>query len=347
MPLRQPITTKDQAQPPFFVGVDVGGTNIKIGVVDDRGGTLAYGKFPNDVTKGPELAVQQMANTVQRLLAEACIENNEVARIGLGTPGTMDIPAGRLLEPPNLPGWENFPIRDQLSDLCQLPVTFANDAGAAAFGEYWQGSGQGQHNMVLLTLGTGIGGGIIVDGRSIDGEHSCGAECGHIVIDYHDDARKCPCGHTGHLEAYAGGHAVIKRSQEALATGRASSLTARIAQSEPLTPLLVAQEAEKGDPLALEIVLETARYIGIGIVSLMHTLDPSAVILGGAMNFGGRDSDLGRRFLARIHAEVHQRAFPIPAAQTKIDFAQLGGDAGYIGAAGLARKDFQRQRKSN
>ena len=157
-----------------------------------------------------------------------------------------------------------------------------------------------------------------------------------------DDARKIPTGQKGHLEAYASGTAIIKRTEEALEAGRQSSLSARIEAGETLSPLMVSQEADQGDELSLEIVLETARYLGIGIVSLMHTIDPGAVVLGGAIDFGGINTELGCRFLGRIKEEVQKRAFPVPAEKTVVDFARLGGDAGYLGAAGTARAQYHR-----
>jgi glucokinase len=256
----------------------------------------------------------------------------------------MDIPAGMLLQPHNLPGWFNFPICERVSHYCGCRVTFVNDGAAAAYGEYWIGSGKAHNSLVMLTLGTGVGGGIIVDDLNISGEHSHGAECGHIIIDSRDDARICPCGQGGHLEAYASATAVIKRTDEALAAGRASSLSNRLAAGEKLTPRLLAAEAEQGDALSVEIVLETARYLGIGIVSLMHTIDPDIVVLGGAMTFGGHDAPLGRQFLDRVRLEVKQRAFPVLAEKVLIDYATLGGHAGYIGAAGVARLARRRER---
>jgi glucokinase len=142
---------------------------------------------------------------------------------------------------------------------------------------------------------------------------------------------------TGHLEAYASAVAVTKRTQEAIDSGRPTSLTRRIAEGAELTPRLVAEEAEAGDAFSMEIVFDTARYLALGIVSLVHTIDPSGVLLGGAMTFGGRESELGQRFLARISEEVKCRTFPTLAARLQIDFATLGTDAGYIGAAGIAR----------
>jgi len=249
----------------------------------------------------------------------------------------MDIPAGMLIEPVNLKGWDNFPIRDRVSRHAGLPVAFANDAAAAAYGEYWIGAGRAFHSLVLFTLGTGIGCGIIIGDLSIDGENSHGAECGHIIINSADDARVCGCGQPGHLEAYASATAVIKQTRQTLDAGRSSTLAVRLAEGEELSPKLLAVEAEAGDELSLEIIFDVARYMGIGIVNLLHTIDPNGVLLGGAMTFGGNDTELGRRFLDRIKQEVNRRAFAVLAERISIDFATLGGDAGYLGAAGIAR----------
>jgi len=331
-----------KAQPPFFAAVDVGGTNIKIGVVDDHGRSLAHTSMPTDEEQGPQQAVDRTSDALRRTVEGLGLELKSIARVGLGTPGTMDVARGVLLEPGNLPHWWHFPIKQALQDACGLPVTYANDARAATYGEFWVGSGRVLHSMVMLTLGTGVGGGIVIGDLLVEGENSAGSELGHLIIDYHDDARMCSCGQRGHLEAYASATAVVKRTAELLATGRASSLAKRIAGGEELSALMIDQEAEAGDSLALEIVLETARYLGIGIVSAMHTIDPQGVVIGGAMTFGEHESPVGRAFLERIKQEVHARAFPFLAERTTIDFASLGGDAGYIGAAGLARRDHQR-----
>ena len=337
----------EEAQRPFFLGVDVGGTNIKVGLVDDLGRTLSFGSLPTEQDLGPDFAVQRIARCFQRLIDELGLGRKDVARIGLGTPGTMDIPVGLLLEPPNLPAWCNFPVRDAVAYACGRPVTFANDGGAAAFGEFWVGSGREYRSIVMLTLGTGVGGGIIIGDLSIDGENSHGAECGHIIVDSRPDARMCSCGQSGHLEAYASATALIKRASESLAAGRESTLQDKLAAGKELSGLLLAEAAEENDALSVELVLETADYLSIGIVSLMHTIDPAAVILGGAMNFGGHDTPLGRRFLARIESEVRRMTFPVLAKRTIIDFARLGGDAGYIGAAGLARLAYNREIKTS
>lgn len=332
--------TLDNASPPFFVGVDVGGTSIKIGIVDDNGRTIGYSSFPTEDSAGIPVAVERMKQTIDALVRSSTISYDSVAAIGLGTPGTMDIPRGMILEPPNLPGWRNFPIRDELQKVAQKPVTYANDAGAAAFGEFWIGTGRKHDSIVMLTLGTGVGGGIIIDGKSIDGENSHGSECGHVTIDTSEDARMCSCGIRGHLEAYASATAIVKRCDEALVAGETSSLANVLARGEKISGLTIAKAAESGDGLALKLVLDTADFLARGMAIFMHTIDPSAIIIGGAMNFGGTHHPLGIKFLERVRAAIRKIAFPICAQNTVIEFASLSGDAGYIGAAGMARESF-------
>ncbi|MEN6405302.1 MAG: ROK family protein [Thermoguttaceae bacterium] len=342
---RQFITTAD-ARPPFFAGIDLGGTNIKIGVVDDLGRSLSWLSVPTDVERGPEDAARRMGDSVRRAVQQAGLSMADLSGIGLGSPGGMDIPSGMLTTVINLTGWDNFPIRDRVSHYCGMPVTFENDANAAAYGEYWIGSGRDFQSMVLLTLGTGIGCGIILGDLVVQGAHSHGGEAGHVIIDPSPNARMCGCGWRGHLEAYASATAVIRRTQEALDAGQPSSLSARVAAGEELTPKLVAEEAERGDPLSNQIISDTARYLGIGAVDVMHVVDPAVVLLGGAMTFGGRESSLGRRFLAEVDAVIRQLARPVLARDTVLDFATLGGDAGYIGAAGVARLAFKSRTRS-
>lgn len=340
----QSRVSRAKAQPPFFVGVDLGGTNIKVGVVDDLGRTLHFDSTPTRVQQGAEAGAKRIAGAVKKAIAAAELKKTEVAGVGLGSPGTMDVPLGMLIDPANLPGWRNFPIRDRVSELVGCPVAFANDARAAAFGELWIGYGRGRadlKSMIVLTLGTGIGCGIILQGQIHDGAHSHGGEFGHSIINFHPDARQCGCGKLGHFEAYASATGVAKRAVEAIQTGRASSLRDRIAANEEMEAKLVAEEAEKGDPLSIELVLETARYLAVGIVNLMHSIDPQAILLGGAATFGGHASPVGRQFLEEVRAEVGRRAYRYLVERTEIDFAQLGGEAGYIGAAAVAREAYR------
>lgn len=324
---------------PFFVGVDVGGTNVKAGVVSDQGKSLSHINVPTEARRGPEEGLKNIGRAVQIAVDESHLQLSDIRGIGLATPGTMDIPAGMLLDPPNLPGWINFPIERRLAELMQIPTVLQNDANAAAYGEFWAGAAKGAKSLVFWTLGTGIGCGIIIGDLIIEGAHSHGAECGHIIIEMHN-GRRCGTGQYGTLEAYASAKGLIARCQEALDAGRQSAIRGRLAAGEELTPLLIAQVAETGDELAEELVLDTARFMGVGTTSLMHTIDPEMVLFGGAMTFGGSQSPLGRKFIQEIRTEVNRRAFPVPAAKTTIEFASLGGNAGYIGAAGCARLKF-------
>ena len=333
-------------QKPLFAGVDVGGTNIKIGIVDDLGQIVAQTKFPTQPDKTPEIALVQARTELGQLLAKTEYTWDDVAAAGLGTPGPMNIQSGTILTPTNLPGWHHFPIRDSLASELGKSVTYANDAGAAGYGEYWVGGGQEFSSMVLLTLGTGVGGGIIVDDFSIDGAHSHGAEVGHIVIETGPNARVCGCGHAGHLEAYASATALVERTIEALAELEAdhgTTLRERIGEASPLSALMISQAAAEGDQFAIQMIRETAQYLGRGISLLAHIIDPAAFILGGAMNFGGCNSPLGQQFLSDVMTETRKHIFPVLAERLIVKFAKLGGEAGFVGAAGLARVEHNKQ----
>ena len=334
-----------QARLPLYAGVDLGGTNIKSALVDADGRVVAFHTEPTHASRGPEDAAARMGRMVHTLAGMAGVATSDLAGVGLGTPGPQDLRAGVILRAGNLPGWDNFPIRDRLAAHCGHAVAYANDATAAAYGEFWVGSGRDHDSLILLTLGTGVGGGIIIDGDSLDGAHSHASEFGHIIVDTAATARSCPFGHSGDLEAYCSATALKARARDAIDRLRETSppenggsLAAAVAAGEELTPILVAREAAAGDPLATELVLETARWLGIGIVTLMHTLDPEAVLIGGAMTFGGERDPVGKAFIDRVRAEVKARAFPLLAEKTVIRYASLGGDAGSIGAAGLARR---------
>ena len=338
-----PMLAKD-AQRPLYVGVDVGGTNIKIGLVDDDGQTLAYHTMPTEQDKGAEDACGRMARVVSQLIDQVGAKRDDVVRAGIATPGPMDIAAGMILRPGNVPGWWDFPIRDRFHFHLGIPVAFANDANAAAYGEFWRGAGAQYDSLVLLTLGTGIGGGIIVGDTLVEGAHSCGGECGHILVNPAQDAWQDSLGKSGSLEAYACAGAVIRRTVESLGASEASSLARRYRAGEAITPRMVAEEADRGDALARNVVMETAYWLAIGIVTFVHTIDPDAVVLGGAMTFGGPASPLGREFLQKIRDEARPRLLEPLRDTVKIEFASLGGDAGYIGAAGLARLEQRKQR---
>lgn len=326
------MSSVDERRPPFYLGIDLGGTNIKSGVVDDLGRPLSFVHIETEAERGPEVGLDRLVEVGKLGVEASGLAWDEVAAVGLGSPGTMDIQAGLLLDPPNLPGWENWPIRQKLADRLCKPTVLQNDANAAAYGEYWVGAGRNMASVVLFTLGTGIGCGIIDHGRIIEGRHSHGAECGHIIIQM-ENARLCPCGQYGHLEAYASATSLVKRAHEAL-EHEASSLLRKAMAEDRLTSQAISEAAEAGDALARRLMRDTARYLAVGAVSLMHTIDPDVIIFGGGMIAAGPT------FLEAIRGDIRSMAFPIPAARTRVEYAELGGEAGVIGAAGCARLTF-------
>lgn len=342
------------AQAPFFWGVDIGGTGIKCGLVDSGGKTVAYEYVPTYEPQGPQAAVDRLAKLIEETEQRLGV-TGKVPRIGIGAPGPIDLERGYLVGPPQLPSWWNFPLVEAMRSTTGREVSFLNDANAAAYGEFWLGSGQEEQSMILLTLGTGVGGGIIIDDQLVNGVNSFGSECGHILLDPSPEAQLCRWGGgRGHLEAYASATGVVMRTHQQLPDHPESALQ-RFAMpaddgsqsagsecdtkpSDRLTSKRVYEAAVAGDPFALEMVDQTARWLGIGITSLVHTLDPGSVVLGGAMNFGGAECPVGHRFLEGIREEFRQRTFPNVFAGTTLSYATLGSDAGYLGAAGYARK---------
>ncbi|MEC8554224.1 MAG: ROK family protein [Planctomycetota bacterium] len=344
MSYESPLLALDEAELPLFFGVDVGGTNIKIGLLDDQGATLAFEQIATNEEDGPEQAIQRTCETCWRLVDAIGGDRTSVVRAGLGSPGPMCLERGLLLNPVNLPNWHNLKIKDSLAQALGLEVSFVNDANAAAYGEFWVGTGQQYNSMALFTLGTGVGGGLIVHGTLINGLNSFGSETGHIIVDSRPDARLCVWGGgRGHLEAYASASAVTARTSERILAGEKSTLSSILDAGKAITSKLVYEAALEGDGLSLEIIDETAFYLGVGVTSTIHAIDPGIVVLGGAMDFGGRDCKIGQRFLKGITDEFQRRTFPNVSVGTKIDFATLGGAAGHIGAAGIAHSDYHNQ----
>ncbi len=329
--------TNSSAKKRLFLGIDLGGTNVKAGVVDDLGHVLASGSVATEAAQGPDHGVRQMVLAGKNAVQSGGFSLQEIAAVGLATPGTMDIPGGMLLDPSNLPGWMNFPIRDRVGKELGRPTILQNDANAAAYGEYWAGQAKDVRSLLFYTLGTGLGGGVIVDDHIIEGQHSHGAELGHVILEM-NNGRLCTSGQYGTAEAYVSATALLRQFREKLESGEVTSVRGRLAAGEELTPLLISQEAESGDHLSLELIMEMARCLGAAIVSAVHVIDPAMVLLGGAMTFGRNETKVGREFLRRVHQEFRARTFATLADKITIEYASLGGDAGFIGAAGCARR---------
>jgi glucokinase len=312
-----------------YVGIDLGGTNLKLGLVSAEGEVLARLSSPTEAAGGPDHVLSRMAHAVREVCAAARIELEDVAAVGAAVPGVLDCKAGQVVFSPNLPGWRHIAVRNILQKALGRPVVLENDANAAGYGEFRCGAGRTVQNMFILTLGTGVGGGIILDGRLLRGVTDTGGELGHMIIQY--GGRPCGCGNRGCLESYASATAVVGRALEAVAEGHKSVLAGR----PDLSCKDVFDAADAGDPLAARLVAETADYLAIGITNLLHVLNPEMAVLTGGM------MGAGEGFLDRVRRRVKETAFERASSACEIRWSTLGGDAGIIGAA-LAAEAFER-----
>jgi glucokinase len=311
------------------VGVDVGGTNVVVGAVSDAGGPLnGLRKEATAVSEGPEGVVAQIARMVRESVDDARgsrgLGEVEVMGVGIGSPGPLDRRRGVVLATPNL-GWRNFPLRDRVSEAVGLPATLDNDANCAIFGEWWQGAARGAEHVIGLTIGTGIGGGIVLDGSIYHGASDIAGEFGHMTID--PAGRRCGCGNYGCLEAYASGPAIAKRAIEGIEAGEQSQLPEYVdGDLRAITAQVVYEAAHSGDEYAREVVKVTARVLGAGIASLINIFNPGVVVICGGVTLAGE------RLFVPLEAEVKRRAFRPAVEVCRIVAGELPGTAGVYGA---------------
>ena len=310
----------------YYVGLDLGGTNLKAGLVDGEGGVVRRRSTPTRSDEGPGAVIEDLAEAARAVAAEAAIPFGEIRAIGVGAPGPLDFEAGIVAHAPNLPGWENVPLRDRLSEATSRPVLLENDANAAAFGEYWAGTGAGPAitHLALLTLGTGVGSGFVIDGELLHGGHGAGAEAGHMIV--HPGGRPCGCGQRGCLEAYAAASQIAARVRESVSAGEASS----IATDSPVTAETVFAAKGDGDALAERVVEDATEALGIAAVNLCRLFDPQMIVLAGGMAAAGAPLFQG------VRAAVEAHTWQLTEHRTRIEPSALGGDAGIVGAAAAA-----------
>lgn len=318
----------------YFVGLDLGGTNVKAGVVDENAKVLAKVSQPTQAEGGPEAVTRVMAAAAAEAVSMAGLKMDRVDRIGIGSPGPIDFERGIVRATPNMPGWRDVPLRDLITSLTGRPSVLENDANAAALGEMWAGAGAGRGltNFVMLTLGTGVGSGIIVDGRILHGAFAMGGEAGHMIVA--PGGRLCGCGQRGCLEAYTSASATARRTVEALRAGESSSLARDFADRlDRITAKDVFEAAGKGDALANRIVDETATYLGLACVTLCRILDPQMIVFAGGMVLAGD------QLFNRVRSAFRANTWTVVESRVEIVPAQLGNDAGFIGAAAVAWSD--------
>lgn len=316
----------------WVVGVDIGGTNVVVGLVPAGGGAPAALRVRGTVSLGgTDRVVEHLARMIDEVVVEGLERaggtREDVAGVGVGSPGPLDLRGGVVLDAFNL-GWKDFPLRDRLSEVVGLPATLENDANCATWGEYWQGAGRGARSVVGFTLGTGIGGGVILDGRLVRGASASAGEVGHMTIDF--SGRRCKCGNYGCLEAYASGPNIAARAREGLEAGAESVLLQLVAGDlERITAVTVYEAVLQGDPYAAEVMLETAKLLGVGVANIVNALNPEVVVIVGGVTRAG---DL---LFNPLRSEVRRRAFRSAEQACRIVPGELPETAGVIGAAGL------------
>ena len=306
------------------LAIDIGGTKLAAGVVDTHGRMLARGEVPTLAAEGLEPVLGRIVGLGRELLARPEVAPARVQRIGVGCAGPVDLKAGLVFRPPNLPGWTRVPLTEHLQRALGLPTILENDANAAALGEFRYGAGKGARSIVYMTVSTGIGGGIILDGKVWHGVKDAAGEIGHITVC--PDGPLCGCGNRGCLEAMASGPSIVRRALAAMAGGQPS----RLAQISNPTTADVVRLAQAGDAVASQVWGDAVRYLGIGVAAVITFLAPERVVIGGGVTKAGD-------FLFQpLREELRRRVKLIPVESVPILPAALGPDVGILGAAAVA-----------
>jgi glucokinase len=328
--------TPGTAEKRWIVGVDLGGTNIVVGLVPIQGGeVLGLRMQPTESVRGAKFVVDRINQMVEEAIAEVAAAHGTtrgaVAGVGIGSPGPLDRKTGTVINTPNL-GWRNFPLRDLIANHVKLPCTLDNDANCATYGEWWLGAGRNVQTLVGLTLGTGIGGGIVLNGEIFHGCSDVAGEIGHMTIDC--NGRKCKCGNYGCLEQYASGPAIALRAVEGLETGVESALMDMVdGNLERITAATVYEATVRGDAYATEVMKDTAKFLGAGVASIINVLNPEMVVIAGGV------TRAGDHLFEPLRAEVRRRAFKSAQESCRIVSAELPGTAGVVGAAAVFKKE--------
>jgi len=312
----------------FVVGVDLGGTKILTALAGSDGQIIAEQKIPTESAKGQEHVITRIVHTVEHVLQAAGVEREQVRALALGAPGPVDTANGVIRFAPNLM-WHDVPICRMLEQHLSLPVFLDNDANLATLGEHVYGAGQGVNHMIYMTVSTGIGGGLILDGKLYRGASGVAGEIGHMVV--MPGGPLCRCGKRGCMEAVASGTAIAREARELAARGQGENILA-IAGGviAAITAETVANAAEAGDLTALDIIKHAARYLGIGLANIITLLNPSRIVLGGGV------INIGEPLLNAVKQEVQVHVMEDAGAAARIVRAKLGGHSGVMGAVALA-----------
>jgi glucokinase len=322
---------KNSSKP--VIGMDLGATKILAGVVSAEGKVLGTAKRATKPQSGPEKVIERMVKTAQEAVEAAGLKTDEIAGLGTGAPGPLDPDRGVIITTPNMPGWDNVPLAKMLSEGLGLPAFIENDVNLGTLGEWALGAGKGVNDLVGIFVGTGIGGGLVLDGQLRQGWRKVCAEVGHMIL--LAEGPVCGCGNRGCLEALASRTAIERDIWAGIKAGRESMIPEIVGKEgrERLTSGALAEAWEKGDPLVREVIGRSQFYLGLAVASLVNFVDPEMVVLG-----GGVVEALGEKYLEPIRWTAYQNFLnKINARNVKIVPAKLGDQAGLLGAATWAR----------
>ena len=311
------------------IGIDLGGTKISAALVGSAGEIIARDYRETQAAEGPQAVVGRMLDGARRVMAQAGVTQAQVTAVGVVAPGPLDVEAGVVMSPPNLPGWNHVPLKQLIEDDLGITTFLENDANAAALGEFRFGAGRGIEHMIYVTASTGIGGGLILDGKLYHGASGMAGEIGHqTLVPY---GPLCGCGNRGCLEALASGTAIARQARERVARG-VPTLMADLAGGDPecFTAKLVAEAARQGDVEAREILAEAMNYLGIGMANLVNLFNPQLIVIGGGL------TNIGDALFEPVRRAIDRHAFRAQARAVRVVRAELGDDVGVLGAAAVA-----------
>lgn len=314
-----------------YIGIDIGGTDTKVGMVNSKGSIVNEKTIASEVEKGVDHVLKNITKIVNTLQASLEYNSNLIA-IGLGIPGQIDCKKQLLLNSPNLPAFKNVNVPSRLKSYLNIPVFWDNDANLAALGEFTCGAGKEISEMMMITLGTGIGSGLILRGEIYHGSKGFGGEFGHLIINPHGP--QCNCGNNGCVEAYAGTNGIIRTFKEITGSGTQTMLT----QSEikKLTPKHISKAADKGDAAAIKTFEQVGFYLGVGLAGVVNLLNLEMIVVGGGI---ARAGDL---ILEPARKAMKEYSLEDLGKSVQIVPAKLGNQAGLMGAAHLARLEFEK-----
>jgi glucokinase len=322
----------------FILGIDLGGTKILTAVIGTQGKMLSRDHSITPAAKGHEAVIQAIFESTGRALEQAGIAAAELTAIGVGAPGLSNPDTGVLFTSPNLPGWRDVPLREIIEKGLGKRAFLINDANAAAVGELYFGAGRGARNFIYITVSTGIGGGIIIDGQVYTGSIGTAGELGHMVID--DKGPLCNCGNSGCWESLASGTALSRQARQQIEQGAKTSILDYADNDiDKVSAESIYQAAQAGDNLARNLIAQTGYYIGVGLANLINIFNPEIIVIGGGL------SNIGNMLLEPAFEEAGRRAFKQAYKVVRFARAELGRNSGVIGAAAFALQEMRRTDK--